>query len=38
MVEFMQHGTTITSQMYCETLKNTAYGDGNADMRCSAPP
>jgi hypothetical protein len=22
MVEFMQQGTTITSQMYCETLKN----------------
>jgi hypothetical protein len=22
MVEFMQQGTTITSEVYCETLKN----------------
>jgi hypothetical protein len=24
MVDFMQQGTTVTSELYCETLKNTA--------------
>jgi hypothetical protein len=24
VVEFMQQGTTITSEVYCETLKKTA--------------
>jgi acyl-CoA thioesterase len=24
MVEFMQQGTTITAEVYCETLKKTA--------------
>jgi hypothetical protein len=40
MVEFMQQGTTITSQVYCETLKN-CLGPfrkkvWNADIRCIA--
>jgi hypothetical protein len=43
MVEFMQQGTTITSEVYFEKLRKTAYGYSeqkawNADIRCSAPP
>jgi hypothetical protein len=43
MVEFMQQGTTIMSEVYCETLKKTVQGHSeqmvwNADIRCSAPP
>jgi hypothetical protein len=42
MVEFMQQGTAVKSEVHCETLK-TAYGASeqnmyNADIRCSAPP
>jgi hypothetical protein len=43
MVEFMQQGTTITSKVHCETLKNMRSSiqdkrHGNAGIRCSAPP
>jgi hypothetical protein len=43
MVEFMQQGTTITSELYCKTQKQTAKGHSeqkawNADIQCSAPP
>jgi hypothetical protein len=43
MVEFMQQGTTLTSEVYCETLKKTAQRHSqqkawNADIRCSPPP
>jgi hypothetical protein len=42
IVDFIQQGTTITSEMYCETLRN-CWGHSeqkarNADIRCSAPP
>jgi hypothetical protein len=33
--EFVKQGTTITSEVYCETLKETEW---NADIQCSAPP
>jgi hypothetical protein len=41
MVKFMQQGTTITSQVYWETLKKAAHDHSeqkawNADIRCSA--
>jgi hypothetical protein len=43
MVELMQQGTTITSWVYCETLKIWVYGHSeqkawNADIWCSIPP
>jgi hypothetical protein len=44
MVEFMQQGTTITSEVYWETLKNCIglavqkKKAWNVDIRCSAPP
>jgi hypothetical protein len=42
MVQFMQQGTTVTSEVYCETLKNCLglfrKKTWNADIRCSAPP
>jgi hypothetical protein len=42
MMEFVQHGTTIMSEVYCETLKNCVGSHRkktwNADIRCSAPP
>jgi hypothetical protein len=44
MMEFMQQGTTITSEVYCETQKKL-HMDGhseqkawNADIQCSASP
>jgi hypothetical protein len=41
LVDFMPQGTTITSEVYCETLKKTAKGHSeqkvwNADLRCGA--
>jgi hypothetical protein len=43
MVEFMQQGTTVMPEVYCETLKKTVWGHSeqkalNADIQCSAPP
>jgi hypothetical protein len=43
MVEFMQQGSKITSEVYCETLKGLHRAIQkkkmwNADIRCSAPP
>jgi hypothetical protein len=39
MVELMQQRATITSEVYCETLKNCVERKAwNADIRCSAPP
>jgi hypothetical protein len=44
MAEFVQHGTTITSGVYCKSLKilrRAGHSEGkawNADIRCSAPP
>jgi hypothetical protein len=42
MAECMQQGTTITPEVYCETLKEIAYDHSeqkvwNADVPCSAP-
>jgi hypothetical protein len=38
IVEFMQQGTTMLSEAYCETLKkDRLLKTWNADM-CSAPP
>jgi 6-pyruvoyl-tetrahydropterin synthase len=34
MVEFMQQGTTITSEVYCETLKYCAEPCRNKGMKC----
>jgi hypothetical protein len=42
MVEFMQQGTTITSEVYCGKIKKLPRTirkkEWNADIRCSAPP
>jgi hypothetical protein len=42
VVEYMQQGTTITSELYCEILKNCLgpyrKKAWNADIQCSAPP
>jgi hypothetical protein len=42
MVEFMQQGTTITSEVHCETLKHCVEPlrkkAWNADTRCNARP
>jgi hypothetical protein len=43
MVEFIQQGTTITSEVYQETLNKTAWGHSeqnawNSDIRYGAPP
>jgi hypothetical protein len=43
MAEFMQQGTTVTSEVYCKALKQTAKGHSeqkvwNADIWYSAPP
>jgi hypothetical protein len=42
MVEFMQQGTTLTSEVYCETLKKCVVpfrtNVWNAHIQCSAPP
>jgi hypothetical protein len=44
VVEFMQQGTTVTSEVYCKTLKklhragHSEQNAWNADIRCSAPP
>jgi hypothetical protein len=44
MVEFMQQETTLSSEIYCETLKklrrvsHSEQRVWNADIRCSAPP
>jgi hypothetical protein len=44
MVEFMQQRTTITSEVYCKTLKKlrrAGYSENkvwNADIRCNVPP
>jgi hypothetical protein len=41
-VKFTQQGTTIMSEVYCETLKKIVYGHSeqvlNADIWCRAPP
>jgi hypothetical protein len=44
MVEFMQQGTTVTSEVYCKTLKNNCVGqfrtkgmDADILCICSAP-
>jgi hypothetical protein len=39
-VEFMQHGTTIKSEVYYKSLKNchTAIQKKNAVIRCNVPP
>jgi hypothetical protein len=34
MVEFMQHGTTIAPQAYCETLKNCVGSFGTKVVEC----
>jgi hypothetical protein len=34
MVEFMQQGTTITSKVYCETLKKNFIGLAIQNERC----
>jgi hypothetical protein len=34
MVEFMQHGTTITLELYCECRAGMAW---NVDIQCSSP-
>jgi hypothetical protein len=41
IVEFVQQGTIITSEMYCETLKKNCVGPfrtkaRNADIQCSS--
>jgi hypothetical protein len=44
MVEFMQQGATITSEVYCETIKklhragHSKQKAWNDDIKCSAPP
>jgi hypothetical protein len=40
MVEFIQQGTTIMSEVCCKTLKNchSEQKAWNADVQCSAPP
>jgi hypothetical protein len=48
MVEFMQQGTTITSEVHCKALKkkkkklrradHSEENAWNGDTRCSAPP
>jgi hypothetical protein len=42
VVEFMQQRTTVTSEVYCETLENCIgpfkQKVWNADIRCSAAP
>jgi hypothetical protein len=43
MMEFMQQGTTIKSEVYYETLKKLSVAiqkkmAWNADIRCGAPP
>jgi hypothetical protein len=43
LMEFMQQGTTIMPQVYCETLKKCIgpfrkKKAWNADIWCSAPP
>jgi hypothetical protein len=34
MVKFMQKGTAITSQVYCETLKNCVRPFRTKDVEC----
>jgi hypothetical protein len=36
MVEFMQQGITLTSEVYCETLKNCVGLFRTKDMECSS--
>jgi hypothetical protein len=44
MVEFVQQGTTITSEVYCKTLKKLRRASHseqkawNAEIQCIAPP
>jgi hypothetical protein len=44
VVEFMQQGTTVTSEMYCKTLRKLHRAGHleqkawNANIWCSAPP
>jgi hypothetical protein len=37
IVEFMQQGTTITSEVYCNEKQHRAIQAWNADSSCSAP-
>jgi hypothetical protein len=38
MVEFRQQGTTITSEVYCETLKELHRANHSEQKAWSAPP
>jgi hypothetical protein len=43
IVEFMQQGTTITSETYYKTLKKMVQGHSeqkawNSEIQCTAPP